>query len=75
MNREQAGHLLDAYVRMMMRNPDEATDALREVILDAMTSYRVQSVPSVTVPNIVPGTTHPAVGNQNIVTCETGGAL
>ena len=75
MNREQAGHLLDAYVRMMMRNPDEATEALREVILDAMTSYRVQAVPSITVPNIVPGTTHPVVGNPNVVTCETGGAL
>ena len=72
MNREQAGHLLDAYVRMMMRDPDEATDALREVILDAMTSYRAQAVPPIT---SAPGiSTWPAVGNRNVVTCGTGGA-
>lgn len=78
MNREQAGHLLDAYTRMMMRSPDEAADALREVILDAMTSYRVQTVPGITLPGTTPpnqitapkpnwGYTH--------VTCGTGGAL
>lgn len=44
MNRQQAEHILDAYVRMRMRENDEydedASDALREVILDAMTEYK-----------------------------------
>lgn len=80
MNREQAEHLLDAYVRMMIRDPDEAADALREVILDAMTSYRMQTVPGITWPS----TTYPSTptykpivtcdGNLNIATCGTGGA-
>ena len=52
MNREQAEHILDAYVRMRMREYDkDASDALREVILDAMTEYRAKSnYPSITYP-------------------------
>ena len=53
MNRQQAAHILDAYVRMRMRENDEydedASDALREVILDAMTDYRTSmSWPGIT---------------------------
>ena len=41
MNRQQAEHILEAYVRMRMRENDEYVfDALREVILDAMTEYK-----------------------------------
>ena len=41
MNREQAEHILDAYACMRIREYDkDASDALREVILDAMTEYR-----------------------------------
>lgn len=42
MNRQQAEHILEAYVCLRMQNGDEeAADALREVILDAMTTERV----------------------------------
>ena len=53
MNREQAENILDAYVRMRIRESDkDASDALREVILDAMTEYRVKSnYPSITYPH------------------------
>lgn len=48
MNRQQAEHILDAYVRMRMRENDEydedASDALREVILDSMTDYMISGV-------------------------------
>ena len=44
MNRKQAEHILDAYVRMRMREADkDASDALREVILDAMTGYKTET--------------------------------
>ena len=50
MNRQQAEHILDAYVRMRMRESDkDASDALRELILDAMTETRYY--PFVTYPN------------------------
>lgn len=46
MNREQAEHILDAYVRMGMRESDkDASDALREVILDAMTESEYMPKP------------------------------
>lgn len=38
MNREQAEHLLDAYVLMGVQSMPKAKEALKEVILDAMTS-------------------------------------
>lgn len=40
MNREQAGNILDAYVLLSTTKTKAASDALREVILDAMTEYR-----------------------------------
>lgn len=57
MNREQAEHILDAYVHMRICEfgPD-ASDALREVILDAMTEYKTQTV------STYPGITLPADG-------------
>ena len=59
MNRQQAEHILDAYVRMRMRESDkDASDALREVILDAMTEYK--SKPSSNWPGI--GITYPSTG-------------
>lgn len=55
MNREQAEHILDAYVRMRMRESDkDASNALREVILDVMSEYRAKSVyPNITYPHSV----------------------
>lgn len=54
MNRLHAEHILDAYVQMRMREFDpDASDALREVILDAMTEYKTQVVstyPRITLP-------------------------
>lgn len=80
MNRNQAGHILDAYVRIRMREGDEeAADALREVILDAMTSYSdfsVSSYPRITLPSTQPFTTVTTpnvIHNKPIVTCDTGG--
>ena len=75
MNRQQAEHILDAYVRMRMRENDEydedASDALREVILDAMTEYRTSGI------TVTPGITWPATKpmtvptyHQPIVTCK-----
>lgn len=54
MNREQAERILDAYVHMMMRDSDkDASDALREVILDVMSEYR--SNPTTIYPGITLG--------------------
>ena len=44
MNREQAGNILDAYVLLYETNAVRATDALREVILDAMTEYKSSGI-------------------------------
>ena len=52
MNRQQAEHILDAYVRIRMNEADkDASDALRAVILDAMTEYRTSGI-------TYPGTTY-----------------
>lgn len=66
MNREQAEHILDAYVSMKVSArrqfiPDESDDhleALREVILDAMTAYKLPSVLYPTWPYYHPTTTY-----------------
>lgn len=50
MNRKQAENILDAYVLLSTTNAKAASDSLREVILDAMTSY--QSFP-ITISNPV----------------------
>ena len=51
MNREQAGHLLDAYEKMARSYDADAANALREVILDAMTEYRANTPkPGITYP-------------------------
>ena len=43
MNREQAEHILDAYVDLECAGGDnKARKALREVILDAMTEYKTE---------------------------------
>lgn len=56
MNREQAEHILNAYVQMRMRESDkDASDALREVILDAMTGYKTSGGITLT-----PGITWPS---------------
>lgn len=55
MNRTQAEHILDAYVGMECADyDDKARQSLREVILDAMTNYRVTTIPSITWPNTNP---------------------
>ena len=55
MNREQAEHILDAYVQMRIHESDkDAADALREVILDVMTEYRTKSIyPNITYPHSI----------------------
>lgn len=52
MNREQAENILEAYINMECGGGDnKARASLREVILDAMTEYRVKSnYPSITYP-------------------------
>lgn len=70
MNREQAEHILDAYVHMRMRESDkDASDALREVILDVMTEYRSSTI---TVPNITYPQAVPCDYGKTIVTCGVG---
>lgn len=71
MNRQQAEHILDAYVKMANINMVKFADdedpsmALREVILDAMTEYKSSTI---TVPNITYPQTTPNYG-KTIVTC------
>ena len=78
MNREQAQHILDAYVEMECAGGDnKARQSLREVILDAMTGYRVNTTPSITWPNTypitVPNVTQPTPNYvKPIVTCGVG---
>lgn len=52
MNREQAENILEAYINMECGGGDnKARQSLREVILDAMTEYRVKSnYPNITYP-------------------------
>ena len=82
MNREQAEHILDAYLSMYCAvkadgmHPDRdvavASDSLREVILDAMTEYRSSGVtvsPGITWPVTKPMTV--PTYHQPIVTCQT----
>lgn len=42
MNRKQAEHILDAYVKSSRWCDQDTADALKEVILDAMTEYKIQ---------------------------------
>lgn len=75
MNRQHAERILDAYVRMRMRESDkDASDALREVILDAMTSCKPTTPPTVTWPRTYPFGVPHIIPNKPIVTCDTGGA-
>lgn len=75
MNRQQAEHILDAYVHLRMRGylvadavsaDEEAADALRGVILDAMTEYRLLPTP---VPNVSDNANWPSWNRGTIVTC------
>lgn len=51
MNRQQAEHILDAYVELECAGGDnKARQSLREVILDAMTNYKPSTI---TVPNVI----------------------
>ena len=75
MNREQAEHILDAYLSMYCAvkadgmHPDkdmaEASESLREVILDAMSNYKV--TPSITWPNTYPLTVPNVIHNKPTV--------
>ena len=49
MNRAEAEHILDAYVLLSTTNMEAASDSLRNVILDAMTTVRYW--PYITTPN------------------------
>ena len=54
MNREQAEHILDAYMRIWRLEIDEDTEAsLRSVILDAMTQYKASTTQGITWPHAV----------------------
>lgn len=74
MNREQAENLLNAYVELKDIGSDCplcAIDALREVILDAMTT---QTQPIITLPTTQPWTVKPIVTyTPYTVTSSTGG--
>lgn len=66
MNRQQAEHILDAYVQTVKFVDDEEPSmALREVILDVMTEYRSSTVtvPNITYPQITPNYGKPIVTN------------
>lgn len=67
MNRTQAEHLLDAYINLENGGGDgKARQSLREVILDAMTSYFSYSYPIITTTN------HPNITyDKHVVTCNT----
>ena len=77
MNREQAEHILDAYLSMYCTvkadgmHPDrdvaEASESLREVILDAMTNYKVVASPNITWPNTYPLTVPNVIHNKPTV--------
>ena len=70
MNREQAEHLLDAYVDMEnCGGGDKARAALREVILDAMASVTITSYPYISWANNKPISI--PTNNPNNVTCGT----
>ena len=66
MNRKQAEHLLDAYVNLENGGCDnKARQSLREVILDAMTTYSAYSYPIITTTN------HPnTTWDKPVVTCN-----
>lgn len=66
MNRTQAEHLLDAYVNLENGGGDNmARQSLREVILDAMTTYSAYSYPIITTTN------HPSTTwDKHVVTCN-----
>ena len=68
MNRQQAEHILDAYTDMHRECGDEdaCVKSLREVILDAMTTYKAVPYPTITVPNVTQPTPNYI---KPIVTC------
>ena len=81
MNRQQAEHLLDAYVDLENGGGDnKARQSLREVILDAMASEppKPSTYPGITYPHItIPTTTWVDTGTNplphwNRVTCCNG---
>ena len=79
MNRQQSEHILDAYVLLRMcGGEEEAADALREVILDAMVTERVvkeqvvSTYPRITLPATGNPPSYPYatwVGNSTKATC------
>ena len=74
MNRKQAENILDAYVKIAsVNNLDEASKALREVIIDQMISTVVSSYPRITYIN--PSTTPIDISYpyKPIVTCDSMG--
>jgi len=76
MNRQQAAHLLDAYVLLGeadAKDTDCAWESLREVILDAMTEYKTVTYP-ITVPNLTnphPIVTYTDTADPNVVKPST----
>lgn len=71
MNREQASHILDAYIELELDTEGtaskEAIDALRDVILDAMTEYKTTNNPwTITYPP-KPIVTYTGTNDPNVV--------
>ena len=71
MNREQASHILDAYIELELdtegTTSKEAIDALRDVILDAMTEYKTTATPwTITYPS-KPYVTYTGTNDPNVV--------
>lgn len=71
MTKEQAEHVLDAYVTIKNAQWDkDAEESLRNVILDAMTST---TTPSITWRDTRPFTVPNVINDKPIVTLTTGG--
>lgn len=67
MNRNHAEHILDAYIELYFNAKHEiAANDLREIILDAMTSYRAVTYPNIT---YTPSDATQPYTTKPIVTC------
>ena len=69
MSRTQAEHLLSAYVEMTGKKKDvDAAEALKEVILDAMSSNYITTVPYY--PYRYPGITWTTTSGTGTIKCD-----
>lgn len=80
MNRQQAEHILDAYISMCYAvDADDSSDAkkakcaLREVILDAMADFRTGIYPTITLPSTKPSVTYTTADKMPTVAATCSG--